>query len=367
MANFIWPIAPVTVGSSPIQFSLDGVDTEVSEDTGTPADSTPLPVKVLDGSGVEADFATEATLQDVLADTDELAAAIQSEGAAKTSVAIAIAGVDQGSVVRGILTDAAGRLDIIVNQSALPDGAATEAKQDDEIAELQTLNSTDFATETTLAAVLADTATMDASLASIAAEDFATETTLVALNAKVTAVNTGAVTISAALPAGNNNIGDVDVASLPSLPAGTNNIGDVDVLTLPSIPAGTNNIGDVDVLTLPALPSGTNSIGSVKVDAKTAVTKARNDYSSVNVTTSAYVQLVASLASAVSEVEIFDSSGQTLLLAVGAAASEVDQIYIFPGGNGRVPLSIASSARVSIKAVSGTASSGEIAVNFYST
>jgi hypothetical protein len=43
---------------------------------------------------------------------------------------------------------------------------------------------------------------------------------------------------------GTNN----DVA----LAAGTNNIGDVDVLTLPALPAGTNNIGDVDVLTIPA-------------------------------------------------------------------------------------------------------------------
>jgi hypothetical protein len=47
------------------------------------------------------------------------------------------------------------------------------------------------------------------------------------------------------------------------LNAGTNNIGDVDVLSLPSIPAGTNNIGDVDVLSLPALPAGTNEIGTV--------------------------------------------------------------------------------------------------------
>lgn len=37
-----------------------------------------------------------------------------------------------------------------------------------------------------------------------------------------------------------------------ALAAGTNNIGDVDVLTLPALPAGTNNIGDVDVLTVPA-------------------------------------------------------------------------------------------------------------------
>lgn len=65
------------------------------------------------------------------------------------------------------------------------------------------------------------------------------------------------------LTAGTNNIGDVDVLSLPSIPAGTNNIGDVDVLSLPPIPAGTNNIGDVDVLTLPPIPSGTNNIGGI--------------------------------------------------------------------------------------------------------
>lgn len=52
----------------------------------------------------------------------------------------------------------------------------------------------------------------------------ATEATLAALNAKVTTVNTGAVTISAALPAGNNNIGDVDVASLPNVTIGNGQV-----------------------------------------------------------------------------------------------------------------------------------------------
>jgi len=37
------------------------------------------------------------------------------------------------------------------------------------------------------------------------------------------------------------------IAGMTSLPAGTNNIGDVDLAS--PIPAGTNNIGDVDVLT----------------------------------------------------------------------------------------------------------------------
>jgi hypothetical protein len=52
------------------------------------------------------------------------------------------------------------------------------------------------------------------------------------LRAAAVAVS-GSVSLAASLPAGANNIGDVDVLSLPALPAGTNNIGDVDVLTLP--------------------------------------------------------------------------------------------------------------------------------------
>lgn len=84
---------------------------------------------------------------------------------------------------------------------------------------------------------------------------------------------TAVTAITNALPAGTNaigklaansgvDIGDVDVTSLPALPAGNNNIGDVDIA---SIAAGDNNIGNVDVVTLPALPAGTNNIGDVDV------------------------------------------------------------------------------------------------------
>ena len=173
----------------------------------------------------------------------------------------------------------------------------------------------------------------------------ATETTLSALNAKVTACNTGAVTISAALPAGNNNIGDIDVATLPSVTlasqanpfssaipvsdnggsitvdgtvaatqSGTWNITNISgTVSLPTgaateitlatlntkvtacntgavtistaLPAGTNNIGDVDVLTLPsvtlasqanpfstAIPVSDNG-GSITVDGTVAATQ----------------------------------------------------------------------------------------------
>jgi hypothetical protein len=132
--------------------------------------------------------------------------------------------------------------------------------------------------------------------------------------------------VGAALPAGTNNIGDVDVLTLPALATGSNTIGnigtiatsitpgtaaanlgkaedavhttgDVGVMALAvqrntaasgaadgdyatlnvnstgrlyvdasvtvALPAGTNNIGDVDVLTLPALPTGSNTIGNI--------------------------------------------------------------------------------------------------------
>lgn len=55
----------------------------------------------------------------------------------------------------------------------------------------------------------------------------------------------------AATQSGTWNIGTI--TTLPSIPAGTNNIGDVDVLSLPALPAGSNNIGDVDVLTMPTV------------------------------------------------------------------------------------------------------------------
>lgn len=91
----------------------------------------------------------------------------------------------------------------------------------------------------------------------------------------------------------------------------------------------------------------------------------RNDYTSVNVTTAAYVQLIASTSGITNVLEIFDSSGQTLKIAFGAAASEVDQFLVFPGGNGRITCKIAASTRISIRAVSATASVGEIDLNLY--
>lgn len=90
----------------------------------------------------------------------------------------------------------------------------------------------------------------------------------------------------------------VCLATDVALPAGTNNIGDVDVLTLPALPAGTNNIGDVDVLTLPATPAGTNLIGkisaaadaSTRYDGSTALTP---KFANIDTATSGNNEIIA--------------------------------------------------------------------------
>lgn len=64
------------------------------------------------------------------------------------------------------------------------------------------------------------------------------------------------VDVVAALPAGDNNIGNVDIASIA---AGDNNIGNVDIA---SIAAGDNNIGNVDIVTQPARVFTTDSIST---------------------------------------------------------------------------------------------------------
>jgi ethanolamine utilization microcompartment shell protein EutS len=138
-----------------------------------------------------------------------------------------------------------------VDSSALPTGAATSAKQDTEITHLATLAGAVGGTEVQV--------------------DVLTLPNVVLASGTVTAVTS----LTNALPAGTNNIGDVDVLTIA---AGDNNIGNVDVA---SIAAGDNNIGNVDIVSgtlttvstvttvtavtaiTNALPAGTNAIGKL--------------------------------------------------------------------------------------------------------
>lgn len=196
-----------------------------------------------------------------------------------------------------------------------------------------------------------------------------------------------------ALPAVVKVIGGYDGANVQAIATDASGNLQADILTLPGNLTGyaedaAHASGDIGVMPLAVRQDTTGTLagatgdyaplqvdasGMLKVSApsglvlagKSVVTTVRNDYTSTSVTTGAWVQLVASLGAAVTELEIFDSSGETLELGTGAAAAETRLILVVPGGNGRVPVAIAAATRLSIRAVSATASVGELDINIY--
>ena len=191
--------------------------------------------------------------------------------------------------------------------------------------------------------------------------DAATESTLSGLNTKVVTTANGIKVDGSAVTQ------PISAASLP-LPSGASTLGEQQTQSttlsaisgkLPATLGQTTKSGSLSVTV------ASDQVLDFKAQGRTKVGQLFNDYASTNVTTAAYVQLTASTTATVSRIEIFDSSGETMILAVGAAASEVDQLYIFPGGNGSVDLAIPAASRISVKGKTGTASEGYLAINLY--
>ena len=326
-----------SVVSPPLQFAKDGLTVAVTEDTVTPANNIPLPVKLVDVTG------------DINITAGDLNVQLSHSGGTPDSVQIGngtnivdinasnemlVKDTDATVILGNLLTELALKADLTetqpvsVSSLALPTGAATEAT-------LASLEAKDFATQTTLAALLAafsaedfaTQTTLAALLAAFSAEDFATQTTLAALAAEDFATETTLAAMSAKLPAALGQL--VKAASMS--------------VTIAS---------DQDDL-------------GVAVSGKTVIDFLRNDYTGTNVTTGAFVELKAAIAQDCTAIEIFDSSGQTLELATGSGGSEVVFMRVFPGGNALIPVALAAATRIAVRAVSADATVGEININFY--
>lgn len=92
------------------------------------------------------------------------------------------------------------------------------------------------------------------------------------------------------------------------------------------------------------------------------------NFGATTVDNSAYVTLAAAVAKPCSAVEIFNPSGATLIIAAGAASSEVPYpYYILPGGSSIfLPMEIAAGVRLSLKALTSTsATNGYFVLNMF--
>lgn len=168
-------------------------------------------------------------------------------------------------------------------------------------------------------------------------------------------VTTGAalIALDAPIPAGTNIIGALSANQ-------STNVAQINGVA-PLMGNGVTGTGSLRVTLASDTSSNTNPLlvstsGRSLANAPTVTTYG------TPVTSAAYVTIIASTTSATNLVEIFDSSGVAIFFAVGAAASEVNQFVIYPGGNGQVPLKIPAGSRISYKAVS-TSATGASAFN----
>jgi len=86
------------------------------------------------------------------------------------------------------------------------------------------------------------------------------------------------------------------------------------------------------------------------------------DYSVLAVDTVSYTELIASTASAITKIDIFDSSGEILGVYVGASGSEALKFIIAPGGV-ILNLIIPVGSRISLKSLSVAPTSGNLIIN----
>jgi hypothetical protein len=150
------------------------------------------------------------------------------------------------------------------------------------------------------------------------------------------------------------------------LPAGTNSIGSV----VPTI-GGVAIVGGVGASTaqtqrvvLATESDPTKGTAAVQLVSATQRPYLQN-YATTPLSTT-YTQIIASTPSAINGIEFFNGSSEPVFLATGAAASEVVQYIIPPGGSSQViKLQIATAQRLSIRAAVNTINSGTFILNAF--
>jgi len=414
-------IGLITDPSGPTQYLKNKAPTQVRTDSVTPANNLPLPVQLYDQTGIAGDVTNPLYVQGSISANNP---SVSATGAAVPASATFVGGENPSGDLIGLKASATGELlvdgsgvtqpisaaslplptgaateatlstlngkvvavdtgAVVVSSSALPTGAATSANQATEISSLSSIDGKTPALVSGRVPVDGSGVTQPVSLASVPLPTgAATEATLSALNAKVTAVDTGAVVVSSsALPTGaatettvsaiNSKLandygssgGAVRTAAQLGNASGVADFG-IGASGAQTLRVSSNITRDGTALSYNGGVADANTIRVAPVS-HGVVTTSRNNYASTPVTTGAWVQLIASTASAVNMMEIFDSSGQTMEIGTGAAASETRLVIVFPGGNGQIPVNIPAGTRVSVRAVSASASVGELDINFY--
>ena len=355
------------MAQGPITFELDGVDQVVLEDTVTPANNHPLPVKITGASGdiniTAQDLHMQLESTGLNPDSVQIgdlnnAATIKVGAVGPTNLAAENSLRTSDFYVYDTLITIDGVLDAIKTDTGL---SSTEAKQDTIITALglQSTAAHQVTAQTSLTAIAASLDTLDntvagnelqvdivsSTLPSGASTEAKQDTIITALGLQSTAAHqvtaqTSLTAIAASLDTLDNTVAgnelQVDIIT-SALPTGAATAAKQDTIIA--------NTADLDVQKTLAI-----------------------DFSSTNVAGGgAYTEILAAVSnlSATREITIFMSTGDPMYLAVGAVASEADKILIPPGGFATpIKVTIAATTRLSLTRLNaGTTSVGNMYVN----
>lgn len=269
--------------------------------------------------------------------------------------------------------------------SATITGGATEAKQDTQITALNTVNTNLDAIEALITTLNGYCDGLETAIAStntkldtVIGHVDGIEALITTLNGYVDGLETLIASTNSKLDDVNTNLGQIEgyVDGLEGLVTSTNsklddvntNLGQIEgyVDGLEALVTSTNSKLDDANTNLGQIEGYVDGLEALNTDIESN-TDPKDTKQIIRTTsaisTAAYTELDASLNQNIRAIQVFNSTGETLVLATGAAASEVDKAYIFPGGQAEIPFIAASTTRLSVKAISATTSSGELTLN----
>lgn len=360
--------------SGPIQFLQDGNPVEVTEDTVTPANNIPLPVKLTGFTG------------DVTITADQLDVQLSHLGGTPDSVQIGD-GIETASVT------AANQLEVAVTAS-LPGG--TNNIGDVDVLTLPPVTATDLDIRDLVFAT--DKVDISGSTVALDAPTLAALESITVENGNgASAVNIqdggNSITVDGTVAATQSGPWDItNISGTVSLPTGASTEATLSALSAKFNSLGQNtmvNSAPVVIASDQTVIPVSDNAGSLTVDGTVAATQSGSwtvtttqldtvdfidgtnailDASSTNIPGSAGspVTLVASLAANISAIQALDTTGGYIGIYTGPAASEVLQVVVGPGSDTRIEVGMTSGQRVSAKRLDSTTalSSGFLAINF---
>lgn len=351
---------------TPVIYDLNGVDTEVKQDTGTPANSRPLPIQYLNSIGVRTDLATQTTLAALLTELQLKADLTETQPVSVASLPLPSGAATQ-TTLAALLAELQLKADLTETQPVSVSGVSTAANQATELTRIGDVTEAAPASDTAssglngrLQRAAQNITTMSAKLPATLGQKAMSASLAVAI-----ASDQGAVPASQSGTWNINNI--AGTVSLPTGAATQTTLAAL--LTELQLKADLTENQPVINKTSGGTSITGETIGSNHAIHQKALGSAFKDSArcTSSVTTGAWTQLIASTAAEAQMITVNENAGVSVELGVGGAGSESRVLLVPPGGmNGAIPLRIPASSRLSVRAVSGTAaysSTVELLVN----